>query len=148
MFNLDEPYIYKYPECQLFTSQPTTSGVCHTFNALHLEKILKPSHWTNSFIESFGESNNNPIFKSSSVGLENGFVFSLDTLQSYVLNMRDRVSDQKKINDFIIKVHPAGEIPWLTKDTSSWQRISSYPADMSTRFVSIKGEKIDSKVLL
>ena len=143
--NLDEPEVYKYPKCRLFDTKPTSAGVCHTFNSLELEKILKPSSWTNSFIDSFGGSDGSSIFKSTGIGLEDGFVFNLDTMQSYLLGMRDRVSDQKNVNQFWIKVHPYGDIPWMSQDSSSWQKITSYPSDMSTRFVTVKGEKIDSK---
>ena len=80
--------------------------------------------------------------KSTGIGLEDGFVFSLDTMQSYFYSLKDRDENQKEINSFLIKVHPAGELPWMMKEQSSWQQISASPEDMITRFITIKGEII------
>ena len=60
--------------------------------------------------------------------------------------MEKRTADQAKLNAFYIKVHPAGEIPWITKDRSSWKKISAFSNEMSNRFITLKGEKIVGKV--
>ena len=137
---------YRYQSCKLFTPKPTSSGICHTFNGHDLEKILKPTTWTNKFQDSFKADAPNEILKSTGIGLEDGFVFSLDTMQSYFYSLKDRDENQKEINSFLIKVHPAGELPWMMKEQSSWQQISASPEDMITRFITIKGEIIADEV--
>ena len=78
--------------------------------------------------------------------MQDGFVFSLDTLQSYLVSLQQKVPEQRELNSFLIKVHPAGEIPRMTKDTSTWNRIYPHKNEMSTRFITLKGEKIVGKV--
>ena len=134
--------------CDLFTPMPTDNGICHTFNGLELKKIFKPTNWVNSFGKSFGEKRSEEPLKSEGIDLDEGFVFTLDTLQSYFVTMKERVMEQGNFNRFWIKVHSAGEIPWIKKDKSSWKKIESYKDEISTRFITIKGEKITNKVLI
>ena len=44
------------------------------------------------------------------------------------------------------KVHKPGDLPRMEDDKSSWYTIKSNENDMVTKFISIKGEKIDYKV--
>ena len=145
-YNLKEGDFYKYPKCKLFSPKPSQSGVCYTFNSLDLEKILKTSNWTKSFLNTFKEPDDRNIKKSAGIDLENGFVFTVDMMNSYLHTLKDRSVDQRKINSFWIKVHPSGEIPWIEKDRSTWKKITAFQNDMSTRFVSIKGEIISYEV--
>ena len=144
-YDLKEPNFYRYPKCKMFSSKPTDSGICHTFNGLEIKKILKDSFWSQTFSQTFESSDSGNIFKSEGIDLHDGFVISIDTLQSYMINMEVRESDQKEVNAFWIKVHPAGEIPWITKDKSSWKKIYPQSHEMSTKFVTLKGEKIEGK---
>ena len=146
---LDNEYeqnIYRYPKCKLFVPKLSSNGICHTFNSEQLEKVLKPSKWTKSYLNSFGNQERKDILKSRDINLEDGLVFSLDSMQSYFLNMKQRTSKQKNINAFWLKVHPANEIPWIEKDESTWEKVSALKNDMSTKFVSIKGEIISFEV--
>ena len=144
--NLEENDVYRYPKCRKFSPKPSDSGICHTFNGLELNKILKPSTWTDAFLSAFGGHDSGTILKSEGIDLHDGFIFSLDTLQSYLIGMNKRSPGQRHVNTFYIKVHPAGEIPWITQDKSSWKKISPYTNEMSTRFITLKGEKIEGKV--
>ena len=144
-YRLKESNFYKYPKCKLFSAMPTDSGICFTFNGLNLEKILKPSKWRNSFNRSFGESQNEIPMKSARVDLEEGFVFSVDTLQHFLINLNKRAVEQNDLNKFWIKVHAAGEIPWMFKEKSTWTKIEASDIDMTTKFITLKGEKIDHK---
>ena len=137
---------YRYPRCRLFNPKPTSSGVCHTFNALELKTILKDSEWTKYFMNSFRGFQERDVLKSSGVNAEKGFVFSLDTMQSYLLSLQDKIDSERNLNSFLIKVHPAGEIPWMSKDVQTYTRISAFDDDMSTRFITITGEIITSEV--
>ena len=130
----------------MFSSKPTDSGVCHTFNGLGLAKILRQSAWTDAFLEAFGSRDSGQLFSSEGIDLQDGFVFSLDTLQSYLVSLQEKVPEQREVNSFLIKVHPAGEIPRMTKDKSTWNRIYPHKNEMSTRFITLKGEKIVGKV--
>ena len=146
--NLQDPEFYRYPKCHSFSPKPTQSGICHTFNGIELGKILKPSEWMESFSDSFESHDTGELFKSSGIDLHDGFVFTLDLMQAYLINMKERSDDQKDINAFYIKVHPAGEIPWMTSDKSSFKKITAYSNEMSTKFITLKGEKIEGKVYL
>ena len=68
-------------------------------------------------------------------------------MQSYLQTFRARADYQKDVNTFWIKVHQPGEIPWLTKNPSSWEKIEAHAEEMSTVFINIKGEKVDHMVL-
>ena len=83
---------------------------------------------------------------SEGVDIEGGFVFSLDTMQSYLITKKARLKEQDSVNTFRIKVHKPGDLPRMEDDKSSWHRIKSNENDMVTKFISIKGEKIDYKV--
>ena len=98
------------------------------------------------FPVSIWENDGENILKSEGIDLQDGFVFSLDTLQSYLIGMNKRSSGQRDVNAFYIKVHSAGEIPWITQDKSSWKKIYPFTNEMSTRFITLKGEKIEGKV--
>ena len=144
-YHLRQSDFYKYPKCELFSPMPTDSGICHTFNGLALEKILKPSIWRNSFNKSFGGSKNEQPLKSVGVDIEDGLVFSLDTLQHFMINLQKRAVEQNGLNKFWIKVHTAGEIPWIFREKSTWTKVEAFDLEMSTRFITLKGEKIDHK---
>ena len=75
--NFGEPDYYKYFKCQEFVSRPTSSGMCHTFNAHDLGDILKKSKWLTSFKSSFKQSSKKEILKSEGIESENGFLFSI-----------------------------------------------------------------------
>ena len=75
--NFGQADYYKYFQCQDFASRPTSSGVCHTFNALDLDDILKESKWKTSFKSSFKQTPKREILKSEGIESENGFLFSL-----------------------------------------------------------------------
>ena len=89
---------------------------------------------------------------SEGVDVEDGFMFSIDTMQSYLLKMKKREGSEEltlqNANSFYIKVHPHGEIPWMQSDKSSWRKIEAFSEEISTKFVTIKGEKHDYKVLI
>ena len=145
--NLDDSDYYRYPKCRLFSVMPTDNKLCHTFNGMGIKEILKESLWRKSFDEAFGENGSHETLKSEGIDLEDGFVFTLDTLQSYFMTMNERITEQDNINTFWIKVHSPGEIPWIEKDKSTWKKIEPYGNEMATKFVTLKGEKIDSKVI-
>ena len=144
----ETPDFYRYPKCRLFNPKPTSSGMCHTFNPLKLKTILKESGWTQHFTNSFNGFQEREVFKSSGVNVEKGFVFSLDTMQSYLYNLEEKTDTERNLNSFLVKVHPAGEIPWMSKDVHTFTRISAFDDDMSTRFITITGEIITSEVSL
>ena len=54
----------------MFSSKPTDSGVCHTFNGLGLAKILRQSTWTDAFLEAFGSRDSGQLFNSEGIDLE------------------------------------------------------------------------------
>ena len=148
--NIPEPDLYRYPKCTHFVQRPTDSGICHTFNGLDLRKILKPSSWVSSFQESFGdnevESNTRDVLKSEGIDKEGGFVFSLDTMQSYFITKRKRDTPPLPyFNSFWMKVHKPGDLPIMSEEKSSWTKISSPQNDMVTKFISLKGEKVSHK---
>ena len=80
---------YKYFQCQDFASRPTSSGVCHTFNALDLDDILKESKWKSSFTSSFKQPTQKEIFKSEGIKSQNGFLFSLGKKYSFDVSFID-----------------------------------------------------------
>ena len=47
--------------------------MCHTFNALDLDDILKESNWRTSFKSSFKQTPKRDISKSEGIESENGF---------------------------------------------------------------------------
>ena len=144
--NLEDTDTYKYPHCRLFSAMPTDLGVCHTFNGLDIKKILSETQWRDAFDGAFGGGESYETLKSGGIDLAEGFVFSLDTLQSLMMTMNVRAKEQDNINSFWIKVHSPGEIPWIKKDKSTWKKIEPYGNEMTTKFITLKGEKIDSKV--
>ena len=78
--NFGEPDYYKYFECHDFVSRPTSSGVCHTFNAHDLDDIFKKTNWITSFKSSFKQPPKREILKSEGIESENGFLFSVGKL--------------------------------------------------------------------
>ena len=145
-YKLRKSDFYRYPKCTKFVAKPTDTGICHTFNGLEINKILKQSNWLNDFKQAFGDSASTNLLMSGGIDIEEGFVFSLDTLQSFFVTMKERVTQQSDISSFWLKVHTPGEIPWIQKDKSTWKKIEAYGSEMSTRYISLKGEKIDYKV--
>lgn len=144
----EDPDIYKYPKCKKFNPKPTDSSICHTFNGLDLEQILKSSNWMDAYQEAFTGAETDDILKSVGVDTDSGFIFSLDTMQSYMITKKQRHLEHIPINSFLIKVHPPGELPIMSEDKSSWQRISSHQDEMITHFLTVKGEKVSSTVSL
>ena len=79
-------------------------------------------------------------------------MFSIDTMQSYLLKTKKRETRSEEIplqnaNSFYIKVHPHGEVPWMQNDKSSWRKIEAFSKEISTKYITIEGEKHDYKVL-
>ena len=111
-----------------------------------METILKASKWTENFKDSFSGFDENDIVKTKGVNVEKGFVFAVDTMQSYLYSLQNSIDSERDINSFLIKVHPAGEIPWMGKDQQTFKRISAFDDDMSTRFITVTGEIIASEV--
>ena len=108
---------------------------------------MKPS-LSDTFTEAFGIGGSQwPDYKSEGVDTDSGFVFSLDTMQSYLITKKNRLEEQDSVNTFRIKVHKPGDLPRMEEDKSSWYTIKSNQNDMVTKFISIKGEKVDYKVL-
>ena len=66
----------------------------------------------------------------------------LDTMQSYLQTFRARYDIQNDVDSFWIKVHQAGEIPWMENNPSSWEKIEAHEEEMSTVFINIQGEKV------
>ena len=139
---LDDPDIYKYKKCKKFSPKPADSQICHTFNGLELEKILKATNWRNAYQEAFTGGETGNILKSEGVDMDSGLLFSVDTMQSYFITKKQRLAENLPINSFLIKVHQPGDLPWVRDDKSSWTRISSQQNEMATHFISIKGEKV------
>lgn len=69
-------------------------------------------------------------------------------MQSYLATMRHRLDTFKEVDTFWLKVHQAGEIPWMSKISSTWEKIDAHKEDMSTIFLTIKGEKVDATVCI
>ena len=138
--------MYRYPKCQSFHSIPTDQGICKTFNGFDLTAILKSSSWLETYTETFGGGGHQRAYRSEGVDIDSGFVFSLDTLQSYLITKKARLEEQDSVNTFRIKVHKPGDLPRMEDDKSSWYTIKSNQNDMVTKFISIKGEKVDNKV--
>ena len=68
-------------------------------------------------------------------------------MQSYLQTYRARYGDvQTDVDSFWVKVHQAGEIPWMGKNPSSWEKIEAHEEDMSTVFINIQGEKVANTV--
>ena len=113
---------------------------------------MKPSSWLDTYTDTFGGGGDTEPrgLTSKGVGIESGFVFSLDTMQSYLITKKARRSTglwtMDSFNTFRIKVHKPGDLPRMEDDKSSWYTIKSNENDMVTKFISIKGEKIDYKV--
>ena len=61
--------------------------------------------------------------------------------------MKLRYQNQKDVDTFWIKVHQAGEIPWMSKISSTWEKVEAHSEEMSTVFINVQGEKVDFKVL-
>ena len=74
------------------------------------------------------------------------FLTILDTMQSYLATMKLRHENQKDVNTFWIKVHQSGEIPWMSKISSTWEKVEAHSEEMSTVFIALQGEKVDAKV--
>ena len=60
--------------------------------------------------------------------------------------MKLRHENQKDVNTFWIKVHQSGEIPWMSKISSTWEKVEAHSEDMSTISITLQGEKVDGKV--
>ena len=144
--NLKKNDFYKYPKCSRFSPRPTDSSICHTFNGLELQKILKSSSWRDTFLEAFTQGETPETLKSTGVDYDSGLIFSLDTMQSYLITKRVRNMEHRPVNSFWIKLHQPGELPWIEQDKSSWQKIESHQNDMVTYFITIKGEKVANTV--
>ena len=142
----DDRDFYRYPKCQKFSPRPTDHAVCHTFNGLELQKILKPSEWVDAYQDAFTGGETGEIFKSEGVDKTRGLMFSLDTMQSLFITKKKRHLENIPVNSFMIKLHQPGELPWVQEDKSTWQRIKSTQNDMVTHFLSIKGEKVINTV--
>ena len=67
-------------------------------------------------------------------------------MQSYLATLRPRLDSQKSADTFWIKVHQAGEIPWMSKISSTWEKVDAHSEDMSTISITLQGEKVDGKV--
>ena len=67
-------------------------------------------------------------------------------MQSYLATMKFRYQNQKDVDTFWIKVHQAGEIPWMSKISSTWEKVEAHSEEMSTVFINVQGEKVDFKV--
>ena len=69
-------------------------------------------------------------------------------MQSQVIQMRNQIrpSDMRSLQSFRVKVHQPGEIPWMTKNPSSWEKIAAHEEQMTTVTLSLKGEKVDNLV--
>ena len=67
-------------------------------------------------------------------------------MQSYLQTYRARYDVQTDVDYFWVKVHQAGEIPWMGRNPSSWEKIQAHEEEMSTVFINIQGEKVDNKV--
>ena len=143
--DLTEPDIYRYPSCKMFSPYPSDNGICQTFNGMDLQNVLKKTAWRDTFMDAFGVDNVGEPLKSEGIDMEDGFIFSLDTMQSMLLTMKERDYEQENLNRFWIKVHMQGEIPWMKKDKSTWKKIEASTSDMSTKFITLKGEKISHK---
>ena len=87
-----------------------------------------------------------PSLRSTGVDYDSGLVFSLATMQSYFITKRERSFENRPVNSFWIKVHQPGELPWIERDKSSWQKLESHQDDMLTYFIRIKGEKVANTV--
>ena len=107
---------------------------------------MKSSSWLETYSETFGGGGHQRAYRSEGVDVDSGFVFSLDTMQSYLITKKDRLAEQDSVNTFRIKVHKPGDLPRMEDDKSSWYTIKSNQNDMVTKFISIKGEKVDNKV--
>ena len=69
-------------------------------------------------------------------------------MQSYLQTYRARYSNiQNDVDTFWVKVHQAGEIPWMGKNPSSWEKIEAHEEEMSTVFINIQGEKVAHTVI-
>ena len=113
-----------------------------------MKGILKASSWVDTYTDTFGGGGNTEPrgLMSEGVDIDSGFVFSLDTMQSYLITKKARIEEQDSVNTFRIKVHKPGDLPRMEEDKSSWYTIKSNQNDMVTKFISIKGEKVDYKV--
>ena len=144
--NLPGNDFYKYPKCKKFSPKPTDSAICHTFNGLELSKILKSSSWRENFLDAFTQGETPETLRSTGVDYDSGLMFSLDTMQSYLITKRERSSSHEPVNSFWIKLHQPGELPWVEQDKSSWHKMESHQDDMVTYFITIKGEKVANTV--
>ena len=144
--NLEEPDFYKYKQCKKFAPKPTDHAICHTFNGLELKKILKPSSWMDAYQDAFTGGEMGEVFRSEGVDKTRGLMFSVDTMQSFFITKKKRYLENIPINSFMIKLHQPGELPWIEKDKSTWQRIKSTQNEMVTHFLTIKGEKVINTV--
>ena len=99
-----------------------------------------------TYTQTFGGGGLQQAHRSEGVDVDSGFLFSLDTMQSYLITKKERIAEQDSVNTFRIKVHKPGDLPRMEDDKSSWYTIKSNQNDMVTKFISIKGEKVDNKV--
>ena len=97
-------------------------------------------------MEAFTQGESRDTLKSAGVDYDSGLVFSLDTMQSYLITKRKRNFEHQPVNSFWIKLHQPGELPWIEQDKSSWQKLESHQNDMVSYFITIKGEKVANTV--
>ena len=69
-------------------------------------------------------------------------------MQANIIKLFDRMrpSDFHNIKSFRVKVHPSGELPWVGKNPSSWEKIDAHELHMSTVALAVQGEKVDNMV--
>ena len=105
----------------------------------------------NGFLFSLGTVSSQEVFPKNNYFLKlqhnpSNLTATSDTMQSYLATLRPRFENQKEVDHFWIKVHQAGEIPWMSKISSTWEKVEAHAEDMSTVFIALQGEKVDGKV--
>ena len=97
---VNKMYLKTSLKCRNFHSIPTDFGICKTFNGLEMKDILKPSSWSDTFTQTFGGGGNadKSSLMSEGVDIDSGFVFSLDTMQSYLITKKVRHGEQDSVN--------------------------------------------------
>ena len=58
-------------------------------------------------------------------------------MQSYLATLRPKLENLKEVDHFWIKVHQAGEIPWMSKISSTWEKVEAHAEDMSTVLIAL-----------
>ena len=67
-------------------------------------------YFRSNYQEAFTGSESQDTLKSEGVDKARGLVFSLDTMQSYLVTKRRRHLENIPINSFLIKLHQPGRI--------------------------------------